>query len=49
MGESDDFFNGESLDILSDLMDEEALDDIFEEDINTVVTEVGKHINKYNY
>ena len=49
MAESDDLFKGESLDILLDLIDEEALDDIFEEDINTVITEVGKYINKYNY
>ena len=40
MAENDEYFRGETLDLLIDLLDEDILDQNFEEDVSTDITEV---------
>ena len=48
MAGADDYFRGETLDILFDVLDEDLLDEVFEDDINNIITEVNiKHIFRF--
>ena len=41
MAGADNYFRGETLDILFDVLDEDLLDEVFEDDIKNIITEVN--------